>query len=86
MAGKARQGDVISHGGFIGMPLQTSVRVNGLLVARLGDPVGCNQHGPQSITSGSGTVKCGGSPVAKIGDLISCGATIVGGSANVIAS
>lgn len=86
MAGKARQGDGISHGGLIGMPLQASVKVNGLLVARVGDPVGCNQHGPQSIVSGSGTVKCGGSSVARIGDSISCGATIIGGSINVIAS
>lgn len=85
MAAKvARINDEISHGGFIieGSP---NVEVNSRKVARLGDDVICNVHGPQIITSASSTVKANGIGVARLGDSISCGAVISTASDNTTA-
>jgi len=43
----------------------------------------CPIHGPGTVVSGSDTVKLHQKPVARIGDLISCGARIVTGSPTV---
>lgn len=80
----ARIGDQISHGGSI-TGGSSKVKANGVGVARVGDPVYCNIHGPQTIVSGSSKVKADGQAVARVGDSISCGAIIVSGSNNVFA-
>jgi uncharacterized Zn-binding protein involved in type VI secretion len=78
----ARQGDAISHGGSITSGA-TRTRVEGQPVARQGDPVSCDKHGPQTITGGSASVLVEGNPVARVGDLVSCGATIISGAGTV---
>lgn len=80
----ARVGDPISHGGEI-TGGSTNVLTNGIETARLGDSVECAIHGAQTIVSASQTVTADGKGVARQGDLISCGATITGGSPNTFA-
>ncbi|MFT6453112.1 MAG: putative Zn-binding protein involved in type VI secretion [Halocynthiibacter sp.] len=50
-----------------------------LPVARLGDKHVCPIHGPNAITSG-GKALVDRLPIARVGDLTGCGATIVKGS------
>lgn len=80
----ARITDQISHGGSIveGSP---NVITNGLNTARLNDRVVCMIHGPQVIATASQTVRANGRGVARLDDLISCGAVIVTASPNVYA-
>jgi uncharacterized Zn-binding protein involved in type VI secretion len=80
----ARVGDAISHGGSIvaGSP---DTLVNGIPVARLGDAVVCDIHGPGVIVTASPDILVNGLGLARLGDLISCGAVIVEGSENVFA-
>ena len=75
----ARVGDSISHGGSIvgGSPDHFD---EGKAVARIGDPAVCSQHGTVVITSGSGSTKVNGIPLARVGDSLSCGAVISSGS------
>ena len=51
-------------------------------VALEGHAHDCPLHGPGVIVTGSSTCKIRGIPVARIGDTISCGATIITGSKN----
>lgn len=50
-----------------------------LPVARLGDKHVCPIHGPNAIVTG-GTTTVDGRPIARVGDMTACGATIVKGS------
>lgn len=79
----ARIGDHISHGGVI-VSGSSNVFANNKSVARATiDGALCLVHGLQLITTGSPNVFCNGYPVARVGDLIACGAVITDGSPNV---
>ena len=75
----ARKGDPISHGGVI-IEGDSTFKVNGIDVARVGDLALCSMHGPQPIVQGSSTVKSSGKEVSYRGALIACGAVISDGS------
>lgn len=79
MAAAARVGDPISHVGTITAGSPTTL-VDGLALARTGDPANCSLHGAVTITGGSGTALDDGKAVARVGDALSCGATITAGS------
>ena len=85
-SGLARHGDATSHGGHV-EATQGNYVVNGIPVVRLGDPAPCPIpfHSGAVVSSASTTVVNGAKGVARIGDKTSCGATIVGGSGNVVA-
>jgi uncharacterized Zn-binding protein involved in type VI secretion len=82
MAKIARVGDAISHGGYI-VSGASNTYANGQLIARIGDPVICNEHGETKIVECSMSVKVEGSLAARVGDMCGCGAVIVSGSDNV---
>jgi len=84
MPGVARLGDGSSHGGSI-ITAGSTVRVNGILVARVGDMHSCpiSGHGTTAIVAGSASVSADGELLARIGDHAGCGASITGGSADV---
>ena len=82
MPNTARIGDSISHGGKIIMGSENYL-VDGIGIARIGDQCQCSIHGLVTIITGSPT-KLNGVNVARVGDLISCGATIITGSATEI--
>lgn len=68
-----------------------NVFVNNIPVHCVGDAwndhsCGNTTHSGTSVATGSSTIKAGGKAVARIGDLISCGDAIAGGSGNVFAS
>lgn len=67
--------DPTSAGGRVieGSPSTVS---NGLNVARLGDAVLC-PHSPCSIDGGDGSLLIDGRPVARDGDPLECGATLI---------
>ena len=44
----------------------------------------CSIHGPGTVISGSPVCNLHGKPVARVGDKISCGATIITGSSTVL--
>lgn len=82
----ARFGDLAGHGGtiLIGAP---TVLINGMMAARVGDPLVCpGFDGPKphvlgNIVKGSVTVKIGGAFAARLSDMTGCGvAGIVGTS------
>lgn len=78
----ARIGDSISHGGSInsGSP---NWKCNGIPIARVTDTAICDIHGLVTIVTGSPPPRtCDNLPIARIGSLCSCGATIVSGSPN----
>lgn len=52
-------------------------------VVLLGHAHTCPIHGPGVVVTGSSTCTVHGRPVARVGDKISCGATIVSGSQRV---
>ena len=96
MPAVSRQGDSLSTGHActatttLATPGQSTVRVNSILVARVGDPTvshifppvpACPSH-VANVNAGSGTVRVVGSPVARIGDSADAGA-MTGGSGNV---
>ena len=102
MPGICRQGDTLTTGHLcdtfttLDAPSNTTVRVNGFLVARVGDPTlthnhqtGTDEFGDpictphiMTISSGSETVSVEGAKVARIGDNVS-GGTLTTGSLNV---
>lgn len=77
----ARVDDTIDHGGHItdGSP---DVFVNGRKLARLDDPVICDIHGAQHISSASTKTFANTKGWARKGDSISCGAVINSGSSD----
>lgn len=74
-----RQGDVISHGGFIGQPTHMFVLAEGKVVARADDMAVCSQHGSTTINGStcSQTTLIAGKGVATATSLTNCGASIV---------
>ncbi len=78
----ARIGDAISHGGQITSASPDCFGDN-RKIARLGDTVICAIHGTQTIITASNNLFCNGIPVARQGDQISCGATIIEGSETI---
>ncbi|WP_094110259.1 PAAR domain-containing protein [Lonsdalea iberica] len=54
-----------------------TVKVDGLSLARRGDPLAAHGHG-RNISQGSSTVIADGQPVARTGDTVSCGGVLIG--------
>ncbi|MET0320174.1 MAG: PAAR domain-containing protein [Duganella sp.] len=73
-----RLGDKTSHGGAVlsASPVSES---GGIAVARVGDRVSCPRPGHVNcvIVSGDATMIVDGQPVARHGDKVSCGATLI---------
>lgn len=73
-----RLGDKTSHGGTVieASPTTTS---GDSAVARMGDKTTCPLpgHGSNPIAAGDPTTIVDGKPVARHGDLIACGATLI---------
>lgn len=89
MPGRARVGIDHVNGGLILGPGATTVLVNGAPQACVGDAIAAHApftglHNSAVISTGSATVKAGSRPVARIGDLCSCGHAIASGSTNVM--
>lgn len=96
MPGISRQGDGLTTGHdcigttILATPGQGTVRVNGILVARVGDPTVAHPFPPNppcadhvsTVKAGSSTVSVEGKKVARIGDSADLGA-MTGGSGNV---
>lgn len=55
-----------------------TVNVDGLPLARQGDPLASHGHN-RSISSGSSSVFIDGKPAARSGDTVSCGGILIGG-------
>ncbi|QQG29549.1 type VI secretion system PAAR protein [Pectobacterium carotovorum] len=56
----------------------STVKVDGLPLARQGDPLASHGH-DRSISSGSSSVLVDGKPAARTGDAVSCGGVLIGG-------
>lgn len=56
----------------------STVKVDGLPLARQGDPLSPHGH-DRSISSGSSSVLVDGKPAARTGDAVSCGGVLIGG-------
>ncbi|MBE5203346.1 type VI secretion system PAAR protein [Pectobacterium quasiaquaticum] len=56
----------------------STVKVDGLPLARQGDPLAPHGHS-RSISGGSSSVFIDGKPAARSGDGVSCGSVLVGG-------
>lgn len=56
----------------------STVKVDGLPLARQGDPLAAHGHA-RNISGGSSTVKVDGKPVARTGDTVGCGGVLIGG-------
>lgn len=71
-------GDATNHGGKViqGAPTAT---INGIPIARVGDPVSCPKkgHGTTVIATGDANMLVDGKPVARHGDKTACGATLI---------
>jgi uncharacterized Zn-binding protein involved in type VI secretion len=95
MPSASRQGDSLSTGHdcvgstSLATPGQGTVKINGILAARQGDPTvahpvgapACPNH-VAAVNVGSGTVNIVGSPAARVGDSTDAGA-MTSGSSNV---
>ena len=71
-------GDRTSHGGVV-IGSSTTTDSHGRGLARVGDQVACPKrgHGTSTIVSGDPTMLVDGAPVARHGDLCSCGAVLI---------
>ena len=70
-------GDTLApYGGQViaGSPVDT---IHGRAMARVGDPVRCNEHGPNAIAEGVVSFLCADQPVALEGHHAQCGCTLV---------
>ncbi len=76
-------GPVPHVGGPILPPGESTVLIEGLPAARVGDMATCTGP-PDTIAMGSATVLIGGMPAARVGDLTAHGGTIVMGSGTVM--
>lgn len=86
MAGPViRLGDKTSHGGVVASASMASDS-GGVPIARIGDIVVCPipGHTPSMIVSGDATMIVDGRPVARHGDLTSCGATLIASQQNTV--
>ncbi|WP_350327488.1 PAAR domain-containing protein [Pectobacterium aroidearum] len=69
------------HGSHPSTPVAvgaSTVKVDGLPLARQGDPLVPHGHA-RSISSGSSSVVVEGKPAARTGDAVSCGGVVMGG-------
>ncbi|WP_233961720.1 type VI secretion system PAAR protein [Pectobacterium versatile] len=69
------------HGSHPSTPVasgSSTVKVDGLPLARQGDPLASHGH-DRSISSGSSSVLVDGKPAARSGDAVSCGGVLIGG-------
>lgn len=85
MLGIVRLTDAGSHGGAMSTASGLG-QANGLGICINGDTYNCPTHGPNPVTSTSTTTKTNGQYVLRVGDLAHCGATITGGSSNVLSN
>lgn len=53
-------------------------------IVLVGDRHSCPLHGMGTVTTGSSGVKVNGRDAARVGDLTSCGATILTGSSSMV--
>lgn len=93
MPSASRLGDSSAgHGCFPPTPINGgcvgSVLINGIPAAISGSThpdhkCGRTTHSGRTVSAGSGSVKIGGSPAARIGDAISCGDSMAAGSGSV---
>jgi len=93
-----RKGDSLSTGHIcastttLDTPGQSTVRANGILIARVGDPTVSHPFPPAppcaphvaNVNAGSSTVRVAGSFIARIGDSADSGA-MTSGSSNIFA-
>ena len=87
-----RKGDSLTTGHVctsvttLDTPTQSTVRANGILIARVGDPTVSHPHPPappcpphvRFLNAGSSTVRVNSIPVGRIGDSADSGAMISG--------
>ena len=78
-----RLGDKTSHGGIV-VEASMMSDIGGIGIARVGDKVTCPAHGVQVIASGDMTLIVDGKPVARHGDMVSCGATLIAGQQSTL--
>jgi len=79
----ARLGDSSDHGGAISTSASRT-KVEGILVARVGDILSCPIHGPNPIVTGSPEFEVEGQKVARTSSVTQCGAVIIGGAAKTV--
>ena len=79
MPAVCRVSDLISHGGTV-IAGSSTMALDGLAVARVGDPATCATHGAVVILTGSPSMVLDGQAVARVGDTLSCGAALITGS------
>ena len=98
MPAVCRKGDSLSTGHIctstttLDTPTQSTVRANGILIARVGDPTVAHPNPPSppcpnhvaNVNAGSSTVRIAGAFVARIGDSTDSGA-MTSGSSNIFA-
>ena len=98
MPAVSRQGDSLSTGHIctgtttLATPGQSTVRANGILIARVSDKTVSHPFPPNppcaphvaSVNAGSSTVFVAGKAIARIGDSADAGA-MTGGSSNIFA-
>ncbi|PWC15485.1 type VI secretion system PAAR protein [Brenneria roseae subsp. roseae] len=82
MGNAVKKGDKdTGHGSYPPTPVteaSPTVKVDGLPLARQGDPLASHGHG-RSISSGSSSVFVDGKLAARTGDAVSCGGVLIGG-------
>ena len=98
MSAICRKGDSLSTGHIcastttLDTPGQSTVRANGILIARVGDPTVSHPFPPAppcaphvaNVNTGSSTVRVAGKFIARIGDSADSGA-MTSGSSNIFA-
>lgn len=98
MPAVCRKGDSLSTGHIctstttLDTPTQSTVRANGILIARVGDPTVSHPFPPAppcaphvaNVNAGSSTVRVAGKFIARIGDSTDSGA-MTSGSSNIFA-
>ncbi|MDC9597765.1 PAAR domain-containing protein [Xenorhabdus anantnagensis] len=83
MGNAVRIGDIgTKHGDCPATPVITgasSVKVDGLYLARQGDTLESHSSHSRTIEGGSGSVFIEGKPAARTGDAVDCGGVVIGG-------
>jgi uncharacterized Zn-binding protein involved in type VI secretion len=69
-------GDKTTHGGNV-IGCSPISKVAGVGIARVGDAVICPLHGSTLITTGDATLVLQGQDAARLGDLTTCGASLL---------
>ncbi|MGL4604351.1 MAG: PAAR domain-containing protein [Iodobacter sp.] len=84
MRGAIRLNDKTSHGGAV-ISVSSSSKVDGVLLALVGDWVSCPQtgHGVTQILPGEGSFMSDGKQVALDGFHAGCGCTLISSSAGL---